>query len=117
MKDSFDLTLACWKYGVEQVEFDERGVVMAVYHENKVSRKFQKGGWQRISSRRLTAFSLAAHKGREYLLNKSSRGIPSEALVLGGAWFGPSGGHREGLLCSSAIVGNGRKRINRRWDD
>jgi hypothetical protein len=45
--------------------------------------------------------------GREYLENKSSRGIPSEALVLGGAWFETGGGgHREGLLCSSAIVGH-----------
>lgn len=32
MKDSFDLTLACWTYGIAQVEFDELGVVVAVYH-------------------------------------------------------------------------------------
>ena len=78
MKDSFDLTLAYWEYVGEQAEFDGLQVVMAVYQElaefSKSAGKDQQSAFCR------------SHQGvGEYLENKSSRGIPSKALVLEGA--------------------------------
>ena len=115
MKDSFGLTLTCWRHEGERVEVDEQGVVMAVYHANKVSRKFQREG-SAVGQRLTFSFPTTQAGKGVYLLNKSSRGIPSAALVLGGAWFEPWGGQRDGLLlCSSAIWSAGEKKpIHRR---